>query len=286
MRDLVELLAGHTQGAVRAMVGDGETRSCFGGVPELPPGVVWPERAGRRLEFLAQIDLTELQAAATVEWLPREGALLFFYDMEEMPWGFSPDDRDGWEVTLLQAGAVRVASHAPRPAPAKPGLLARLLGRAPAVLPAPAAEAFAAAHRAMHFVGITSYPGWGRPAVRALGLTEAECDALSELHDAEFGGAPQHQIGGLPAPVQNDDMELECQLASAGLNCGDSSAYTSPRRAALEAGAPEWRLLLQFDTDDALQVMWGDCGMLYFWVREADARAGDFSRVWMVLQCC
>ena len=31
--------------------------------------------------------------------------------------------------------------------------------------------------------------------------------------------------------------------------------------------------------------MWGDCGMLYFWVREEDARKADFSRVWMVLQC-
>ena len=40
------------------------------------------------------------------------------------------------------------------------------------------------------------------------------------------------------------------------------------------------------DTDDDTGWMWGDVGTLYFWIREQDARAGDFSRVWMVFQCC
>lgn len=48
----------------------------------------------------------------------------------------------------------------------------------------------------------------------------------------------------------------------------------------------EWRLLLQLDSDDASDMMWGDSGILYFWIREADARAGDFSNVWVILQCC
>ena len=32
--------------------------------------------------------------------------------------------------------------------------------------------------------------------------------------------------------------------------------------------------------------LWGDVGTVYFWVRESDARRGDFSKVWMVFQCC
>jgi uncharacterized protein YwqG len=31
--------------------------------------------------------------------------------------------------------------------------------------------------------------------------------------------------------------------------------------------------------------MWGDAGILYFWIREEDARAGRFDQAWAVLQC-
>ena len=53
----------------------------------------------------------------------------------------------------------------------------------------------------------------------------------------------------------------------------------------MEAGARNWRLLFQMDSDEDLGVMWGDVGMLYFWVAEAAARKADFSNVWLVLQC-
>lgn len=80
-------------------------------------------------------------------------------------------------------------------------------------------------------------------------------------------------------------MELECQLASNGLYVGNSSGYDDPRRPALEPGAVDWQLLLQIDSDDDVGMMWGDVGMLYFWVRKQDAERADFSNVWMVLQC-
>jgi uncharacterized protein YwqG len=86
--------------------------------------------------------------------------------------------------------------------------------------------------------------------------------------------------------VQNDDMELECQLASRGVYVGNPDGYQDPRRAELEAGAAEWKLLLHLDTDDDTGWMWGDVGTLYYWIRESDARRGDFSTVWFSYQCC
>jgi uncharacterized protein YwqG len=135
------------------------------------------------------------------------------------------------------------------------------------------------------FRRVDSYPSWERGPIAALGLTDAESDAYIALRDAQFEGTPQHQLGGFPSPVQGDDMELQCQLASHGLYCGDSSGYDDPRAGALEAGAGDWRLLLQLDSDDDVRVMWGDAGMIYFWIREQDARANAFDRAWLVLQC-
>jgi uncharacterized protein YwqG len=108
---------------------------------------------------------------------------------------------------------------------------------------------------------------------------------LTDLQARPFQGLPQHQIGGFPSPVQGDIMELECQLVSHGIYCGDESGYRDPRATELGASARDWKLLLEFDSDDDLDVMWGDGGMLYFWVREQDARAGKFADTWLVLQC-
>jgi uncharacterized protein YwqG len=80
-------------------------------------------------------------------------------------------------------------------------------------------------------------------------------------------------------------MELECQLVTNGIYCGDPSGYEGPRAAVLEAGSADWRLLMQLDSDDEAGMMWGDAGRLYFWIREADLRERRFDKVWLILQC-
>lgn len=51
-------------------------------------------------------------------------------------------------------------------------------------------------------------------------------------------------------------MELECQLVSNGIYCGDPSGYAGPEAARLKPGARDWSLLLQLDTDDDRGMMW------------------------------
>ena len=133
---------------------------------------------------------------------------------------------------------------------------------------------------------IGSLPSWERRPVEELALTDAEHETLTDLSEQVFGGRPHHQVGGFPMPVQGDSMELECQLASNGIYIGTPDAFRSPAAEAIKRGAEDWRLLLQVDSDDDLGAMWGDVGTLYFWIREADARAGNFDRVWLVLECC
>lgn len=45
-------------------------------------------------------------------------------------------------------------------------------------------------------------------------------------------------------------METECQLASKGIYVGNPEGYQDPLVPELKAGAAEWKLLLQLDTDD------------------------------------
>ena len=81
-------------------------------------------------------------------------------------------------------------------------------------------------------------------------------------------------------------MQLEAQLVTNGLYCGSPTGREDPRRKTLEPGADDWVLLLQFDSEDTIDVMWGDCGMLYYWIRNDDLANGRFDNVWMTLQCC
>jgi len=94
-----------------------------------------------------------------------------------------------------------------------------------------------------------------------------------------------HHLLGQPQLIQGD-MRDECQLASSDGYVGSAEGYDSDRAKELRAGARDWLLLLQLDSEDqAPGWMWGDVGRLYFWIRVQDLRARKFERVWMVLQC-
>jgi uncharacterized protein YwqG len=78
---------------------------------------------------------------------------------------------------------------------------------------------------------------------------------------------------------------LECALVSAGLSCGDATAYQDPRLPEFRKHAREWRLLLQVPSAESAGMMWGDLGCLYYWIRNDDLDARRFDRCRMILQC-
>ncbi|MBL9213586.1 MAG: DUF1963 domain-containing protein [Opitutaceae bacterium] len=179
-------------------------------------------------------------------------------------WGFDPKDLGGWRVLYSADDRSSFIEH---PAPAE--LAAEYVYKPKPVLP----------HRIELLPDSQSLPrtsfDWNRDG-----------DAYIELRSAAFEGSHHHQMLGYPSPVQNADMELECQLASNGIYVGNPEGYQDPRVPELKLGADEWKLLLQLDSDDDTGWMWGDVGTLYFWVRESDARRCDFTKVWMIFQCC
>jgi len=263
MRDVSALATPLATPAIHVVSDSTPSRSHFGGSPELPSDIAWPLRGGMKLGFLARLSLAEIQIALPIDWLPQSGALLFFYDMEKQPWGFDPKDRGSWSVLLVPDLAAPTEQ----------------LDEGPNGNDSPFP------HRNVSFRSIEVLPSLERDSMSALSLTREESDEYFNISDIPFSDMPKHQVAGFPAPVQGDSMELECQLVSNGLYCGDSSGYKGPRVPSLTPGATNWRLLLQIDSDDDLGVMWGDCGTIYYWVEANEAKSGNFSNTWLVLQC-
>lgn len=234
--------------------------SWIGGLPAVAPGFEWPTWNGQPLTFLAQIDLEEVAAGMEQSWLPKRGQLYFFvYDSEELAFGYDAAESGTWRVIHTNADRTALV---------------------PAAIPAGLDETSVFARTNIRFRRIDTLPSESR-FMGKWDTSNEEFEALLSAQAAPFRGQPHHQMFGYPDPEQDDGMELEAELISNGVNALD---FRDPRRRDFSAGADQWRLLLQVDTDDGLDMMWQDGGLLYFWIREKDAAKGDFSKVWLFLQ--
>jgi uncharacterized protein YwqG len=234
--------------------------SWMGGLPSVASGFEWPAWSGQPLTFVAQIDLGEVARELSQPWLPKSGQLYFFVHVsEDMAGGYDPDDAGAWRIMHTNADRAALV-----PAALPPGLEEQSL--------------FPKAN--IRFHPIDTVPTEER-FMGQWDLTNEEFEALMDAREAPFRGQPHHQMFGYPDPEQDDGMELEAQLITNGVTSFDRR---DPRINELAPGADQWRLLLQIDTDDGLNMHWEDGGLLYFWIREQDAVKGDFSRVWMFLQ--
>ena len=168
----------------------------IGGAPDLAGDIAWPQRDGRPLAFLAQLDCAALGAAGTPDWFPEHGMLFFFYDLIEMPWGFDPDDAGGWAVIHDERGPASARREIPEGVADDPDDLpieGSLMGHAALSLPGPGRLDIATDDEEME---------------------EAIDEALDAAMSEPFVDGVRHQIGGWPHAIQGDDMELECQLVS------------------------------------------------------------------------
>jgi uncharacterized protein YwqG len=240
--------------------------SFVGGIPFLPSDVEWPVWGERPLAFLAQLQLAELGGLADSIGVPTGGSLCFFYDVDEDggAWGFDPADKGSARVLYIDPSAI----VEPR---AYPEALSDV-GQFPCAR--------------VTFAPIITIPPLECAAIEALGLTPDEEDAYGALIEAMIGEGivASSWLGGHPEQIQGD-MQLDCPLVTGGLYLGDATGYNDPRRAELEQAATDWRLLFQLGSEELAGMMWGDMGMLYFWIRDQDLRQRDFSRTWMFLQC-
>lgn len=246
--------------------------SKLGGLPDVPAGFVWPrfesgnaylEKRARPLSFMAQFALAEVSAFDRDGLLPREGLLSFFYDCDTQPWGFDPKDKGCARVFYFPPGTPLVRAAPPEDLDDD--------FQIPVLIP-----------------GFSS--GISQPSNEYLS-DEARSEYGEELLEEFFSGdVPDRcKLLGLPDILQST-MEEECQLAGVlGVNCGGNPYTLTPQqKEEYENGVSDWMLLLQLGTLETrdYEMMFGDCGHIYFWIRRQDLAARNFENVWLVLQCC
>ena len=69
----------------------------------------WPRYKGRPLCCVAQLDLADVRAIAGPDWLPPDGRLLFFYELEAATWGLYTEDLGSFAVIHQGRGRLPAA---------------------------------------------------------------------------------------------------------------------------------------------------------------------------------
>ncbi|MCE7926781.1 MAG: DUF1963 domain-containing protein [Haliscomenobacteraceae bacterium CHB4] len=215
--------------------------SKVGGQPYLPKAHPWPTAPdGRELFFLAQLNFAEMPP---LEPFPSSGIVQFFI-LDDDLYGMNFDDGENQDTfrVLYHPEVVQNEADLHTSSP---------MLRDYEELPHHPDESYPLKFSLEEEVApITDYQFdqiFGADFFRQFG--EKEWDVMDE-----FGKAvrPQgHKIGGYAYFTQDD-----------------------PRRA-----ADPMLLLFQLDSDELMDLMWGDMGVGHFFIREKDLRSLDFSRV-------
>ncbi len=224
--------------------------SRFGGLPTVPADFVWPTYENAPLALLLQLDLAEVAESGTDLGLPDRGSLYFFYDQEQSTWGSADEDLGSWRVLYIDRSESDLQEVEP---------------------PEGLEIVYPTSH--VQFRSVSVYPSPER-IPGSDDWYDDDMEAYIELKDSIFGTPDRHYMGGYPDPIQDDDMESQCDLSfKDGDDHGNSDAKS------------RWKLLLQLDSDNKVNFMWGDVGRLYFFIRNSDLAVRNFDNVWMVLQC-
>ena len=246
----------------------------FGGVPDLPEDFKWDffaydndEAASVPLAFIAQFNCEEIAKYDTEHFLPQKGLLSFFYEADSQEWGYDPKNKGFAKVYWFEDISKLKAAELPEELPDY-----------------------------CHFpmLKITAKSEISYPSYEDYGLTRVNMtEHWDEFDDAEKSlgindEGEIHKLLGWANPIQGN-MTQECELISRGYYLGSGWDNVTPRdRQESIDRSKDWQLLFQLDSvsDDDFELMFGDCGRIYYYIRKDDLAAKNFDNIWLILQCC
>ena len=255
-----------------------KTRSKFGGTPYLPKDFVWPIYEGKPSEniskaplaFLAQINLEELAPFDKEGLLPKKGMLYFFYDARMVCRGFDPVDKNCAKVYFFDGEKEDLIPAFPSlPLPEQAFEEFEISFSEKRSLPA--FEEFSS----FYFDGECDFEDY-----------DARCEKLG-VAEAEDGETGSSKLLGYADLIQGEMLD-DCERISRGVYCGGALRESEEERKDILKHSRDWLLLLQLGTieTDGADVMWGDCGKLYFYIKKQDLAERNFDGAWVILQCC
>lgn len=250
----------------------------FGGKPDVPADFQWPffqtdtynddEVKPRPLSFLAQFNCEELALLDSEGDMPKTGLLSFFYEAESQRWGYDPKDEGCARVYWFDTQSL-----------------------SPAEFPEELKEYCRFPSIGINARAVVSFPGWED---FSLGRGDEFYNRFEEFEEVfeELDSTvpePSSKLLGWPDVIQNN-MTCECELVRRGYYLGGdwSQIRLEDRQEAEQDSLDDWRLLFQLDTveQDTFQLMFGDSGRVYFYIRREDLKNCRFDRAWLIQQSC
>jgi len=259
--------------------------SKIGGKPDLPPNFDWfyyegehfdgSATANRPLSFIAQINCAEVSRYDNSGLLPKLGMMYFFYDMATNKWGFDPKDK----------GCARVFYYAGDLAELRRTGLPTDLSKEPYNFHIPEAiVSFSNATELPCFEEFTqlhddiNYDKWEE-------FNDAKVELGYKIDEDDNCG--KSKLLGY-ADLAQDGMLLECEQSTNGIYNGASEAIvTDEEMQRHKKNCRQWQLLFQlgsFSIGD-YELMWGDRGKIYYYIKIDDLTKLKFDDCWLVLQC-
>lgn len=250
--------------------------SVIGGKPNMPEGFRWPffegsdydgNVANHPLSFLAQFNLEEIAEYDTENRLPHTGFLSFFYDLRSMCWGFDPKD----------IGCAKVYYHDVPPD--------KLI---PVEYPQELEPEYQVPQMTLSFHTVPNVPGF-EEFDELYPNNDLDFDDYDEIIEDEFevdterDAEETFKLLGYADLIQNS-MLSECEMVTSGIYTGHQVDLTDEQSASIAQKSRDWVLLCQFGTISD-ELMFGDCGCIYFYIRKQDLADKNFDNSHLILQC-
>lgn len=247
--------------------------SKFGGNPDVPKDFEWFYYSGedftgvtkkRPLSFLAQINCEEINKYDEDSLLPSKGILYFFYELSTMKWGYDPKDKGSAKVYYFDGDVTELMrTNFPNDMEDDFKFPEIQLGFSKKY-DLPCYE---------EFTELYDYEDWDHyDQVKATRGCEIE-ENISKL----LGYADVIQGG----------MLLECEQVTNGIYCGGLPDAAPEELKKFKENCDQWQLLFQLDTvtTNDFELMFGDCGRIYFYIKKENLENCNFDDCWLILQC-